>query len=81
MAGSSCRCDPPPGSIELAKAALAAAPAATTYARVDIVVGNDGGLQVIELELIEPALFMADAPDAGPRFAEAVLSAAKAGRK
>jgi glutathione synthase/RimK-type ligase-like ATP-grasp enzyme len=75
------RCDPPTGSIELAKAALAAAPAATTYARIDIVVGNDGRLQVIELELIEPALFMADAPDAGPRFADAVLSAAKADRE
>lgn len=75
------RCEPPPGSIELAKAALAAAPAATTYARIDIVVGNDGRLQVIELELIEPALFLAEAPDAGPRFADAVLSAAKGGRE
>jgi len=72
-------CAPPPGSVELGKAALAASPAATTYARVDIVVGNDGQLQVIELELIEPALFMGDVPDAGPRFADAVLSAAKAG--
>jgi glutathione synthase/RimK-type ligase-like ATP-grasp enzyme len=75
------RCDPPPGSIELAKAALSAAPAPTTYARIDIVVGNDGALQVIEFELIEPALFLADAPDAGPRFAQAVLSAAKAARE
>ena len=75
------RCDPPAGSVELARAALGAAPAATTYARIDIVVGNDGALQVIELELIEPALFMADAPDAAPRFAQAVLSAAKATRK
>ncbi len=75
------RCDPPPGSLELAKAALDAAPAATTYARVDIVVGNDGQLQVIELELIEPALFLDKAPDAAPRFAQAVLSAAKAGRE
>jgi glutathione synthase/RimK-type ligase-like ATP-grasp enzyme len=74
-------CDPPPGSLELARAALAGAPAVTTYARIDIVVGNDGRLQVIELELIEPALFLADAPDAGPRFAAAVLSAAKAGRE
>jgi glutathione synthase/RimK-type ligase-like ATP-grasp enzyme len=74
-------CDPPPGSLDLGKAALAAAPAATTYARVDIVVGNDGRLQVIELELIEPALFMTDAPDSGPRFARAVLSAAEAARK
>jgi len=74
-------CEAPPGSIELGKAALATSPAATTYARVDIVVGNDGQLQVIELELIEPALFMADVPDAAPRFAQAVLSAAEAARK
>jgi glutathione synthase/RimK-type ligase-like ATP-grasp enzyme len=68
------RCEPPAGSVSLAEAALAAAPAASTYARVDIVVGNEGTLQVIELELIEPALFLAHAPEAGPRFAEAVLS-------
>jgi glutathione synthase/RimK-type ligase-like ATP-grasp enzyme len=71
-------CEPPPGSVELGKAALAASPADTTYARVDIVVGNDGQLQVIELELIEPALFMTGIPEAGPRFADAVLSAANA---
>jgi glutathione synthase/RimK-type ligase-like ATP-grasp enzyme len=71
-------CDPPPGSVELGKAALETSPAPTTYARVDIVVGNDGQFQVIELELIEPALFMTGIPEAGPRFADAVLSAAKA---
>ena len=63
-------------------AAMAAqAPAATTYARIDIVIGNDRELQVIELELIEPALFLGDAPEAAPHFARAVLSAAKAGRE
>ena len=61
--------------MELAQAALAAAPAPTTYARVDIVVGNDGTLQIIELELIEPALFLEHAPKAGHAFAEAVMSA------
>lgn len=71
------RCNPPAGSVELAEAALAAAPAQTAYARVDIVVGNDGELLVIELELIEPALFMAEAPDSRPRFAAAVLAAAE----
>ncbi|MES2119608.1 MAG: hypothetical protein V4513_03405 [Pseudomonadota bacterium] len=71
------RADPPEGSIDLALAALAAAPARTTYARVDLVVGNDGELLVIELELIEPALFMAEAPDSHPRFAAAVLAAAE----
>jgi glutathione synthase/RimK-type ligase-like ATP-grasp enzyme len=69
------RCDPPPGAIALGEAALNAAPAPSTYARVDIFEGNGGGLQVIELELIEPALFLDRAADAGPRFASAVLRA------
>ena len=79
--GITSRCDPPAGAMRLAHEALAAAPAATLYARVDLVVGNCGGLQVMELELIEPALFLAQAPDAAPRFAQAVLSAAKDARK
>ena len=69
-------CRPPEGAIDLALNALAAAPAHTTYARVDVVVGNDGNLQIIELELIEPALFLDRAPEAGARFAEAVMRAA-----
>lgn len=69
------RCDAPAGSVELAEAALAAAPAPTTYARVDIVVGNDGNLQIMELELVEPALFLDYAPEAGVAFANAVRSA------
>ena len=69
------RCEPPAGALKLASSAIAAAPAACTYARVDLVVGNDGALQVIELELIEPALFMAEAPDSGPAFAAAMRKA------
>src|SRR6185369_7741461 len=43
-------CDAPPaGAIELAQAALAAAPAAATYARVDIVPDDDGVLRIMEL--------------------------------
>jgi glutathione synthase/RimK-type ligase-like ATP-grasp enzyme len=71
------RCDPPDGAEEVAKAALAAAPAPALYARVDLVAGNCGNLQVIELELIEPALWLDQAPEAAPRFADAVLSAAR----
>ena len=51
------------------------APGATAYARVDIVVGNDGDLQVIELELIEPALFLDREPKACAAFGAAVRSA------
>jgi glutathione synthase/RimK-type ligase-like ATP-grasp enzyme len=68
---------PPPGGIELAKAALAAAPEKAIYARVDIIPDDDGVLRIMELELIEPALYLDLAPAAGPRFAAAILSAAK----
>ena len=70
------RCEPPSGSLEIASAALAAAPAEPTYARVDLVVGNGGQLQVIELELIEPAFFLTQAPERGEAMASAILSAA-----
>jgi glutathione synthase/RimK-type ligase-like ATP-grasp enzyme len=64
----------PPGSIELARAALAAAPAKATYARVDIVPDDEGTLRIMELELIEPALFLEHAPDKGAAFTRAILS-------
>ena len=57
--------------------ALAAAPA-----RGDLCTGRHrrrttmACCRIIELELIEPALFLDHAPDAGPRFAGAILSAA-----
>jgi glutathione synthase/RimK-type ligase-like ATP-grasp enzyme len=74
--GSNGVVDVPAGALDIARAALAQAPGEATYARVDLLVGDDGGLQVIELELIEPALFMHCAPEAKPRFAAAVLRAA-----
>jgi len=70
------RCDPPAGALAVALAALSAAPAPATYARVDVIAGNNGEFQVVELELIEPALFLAQAPEAAPLFAAAVLAAA-----
>lgn len=73
--------DPPAGAEQVALAALAAAPAPALYARVDLVVGNCGSLQVMELELIEPAFFMAQAPESAALFAEAVLSADKRPRE
>ena len=56
--------------------AWAAAPAAATYARVDMVRDQAGNLAVIELELIEPALWLQHAPDGGASFAEAVKASA-----
>jgi glutathione synthase/RimK-type ligase-like ATP-grasp enzyme len=75
-------CGPPPGAAGLAAKALSAAPVEAVYARIDLVVGLDGTLQVIELELVEPALFLAQAPEtAAAAFAEAVISAAQNARK
>jgi hypothetical protein len=42
------------------------------YARVDLVPGPDGPM-LMELELIEPELFLTMAPDAAARFADALL--------
>ena len=67
---------PPRGAIELAKAALAAAPAEALYARVDMIATAAGTLKIMELELIEPALFLHHAPDKGVAFASAVRTAA-----
>jgi glutathione synthase/RimK-type ligase-like ATP-grasp enzyme len=71
----------PPGGERLAKAALAAAPAKATYARVDVVSDDDGVLRIMELELIEPALFLDHSPDGGAGFLRAILSATKAARE
>ena len=69
---------PPHGAVDLARAALAAAPAAALYARVDMIANAAGKLKIMELELIEPALFLHHAPDKGVAFASAVRTAAAA---
>jgi hypothetical protein len=59
----------------LAIQALSAAPAKATYARVDIIPDDEGVLRIMELELIEPALYLDCAPDGGAAFTRAILSA------
>ena len=60
---------------QLAAAALAAAPAPPVYARVDMVNDAAGKLRIMELELIEPSLFLHHAPDKGAAFGHAVYAA------
>lgn len=57
----------------VAAATLAAAPAATAYARVDLV-QVDGSAAVMELEAIEPQLFLDHDADAASRFATHIAS-------
>jgi glutathione synthase/RimK-type ligase-like ATP-grasp enzyme len=59
--------------ITVARAALAVAPGCCTYARVDLVDTADGPV-VMELELVEPALFLNEEPAAPSRFAESIIS-------
>jgi glutathione synthase/RimK-type ligase-like ATP-grasp enzyme len=68
---------PPAGAIKLAQAALAAAPADASYARVDIVPDDQGVLRIMELELIEPSLFLDHAPDGGAAFTRSILTSAQ----
>jgi glutathione synthase/RimK-type ligase-like ATP-grasp enzyme len=68
--------EPPAAVIAQARAALDAAPderGPTLYARVDGCVVDDE-LLLMELELIEPVLFLGTAPGAADRLADAVLA-------
>lgn len=68
----------PAGACALAQASLAAAPEAALYARIDMVRGADGDFRLMELELIEPALFLHLADDKGAGLARAVAGLAPA---
>jgi hypothetical protein len=68
--GTSQLADPPPHVLESATRPLQAVDP-TLYARVDGVV-DEGQFCLMELELIEPALFLADHSAAPDRFADAI---------
>jgi len=59
----------------VAAAAVAAAPPDLLYARVDLVLDDDGHPVVLELELAEPSFFVRCAPGSAERFAAAVVGA------
>ncbi|MFJ8190660.1 RimK family alpha-L-glutamate ligase [Streptomyces sp. NPDC096094] len=69
---------PAPAELAVAERALAAVPDASEllYARVDLVDGEDGRPRVMELELVEPNLFLWLHARSVPRVVEAVLDAA-----
>jgi len=60
---------------EAAARILAAVEEPLLYARIDLVRGLDGAPQLIELELIEPDLYLEYESGAGARFAAAVAAA------
>jgi glutathione synthase/RimK-type ligase-like ATP-grasp enzyme len=64
---------PAPDEREAADRVLAAVDETLLYARVDLVRGQNGKPQLIELELIEPDLYLVHAADRGAAFARAVM--------
>ncbi|MGW3357419.1 ATP-grasp domain-containing protein [Streptomyces bungoensis] len=69
---------PTDAELAVAEKALAAVPgsAGLLYARVDLVDGADGEPRLMELELVEPNLFLFLHPGSVPRVVEAILAAA-----
>jgi glutathione synthase/RimK-type ligase-like ATP-grasp enzyme len=67
---------PTPGEMEVAEAALAAIPggAAPLYARVDLVPDDAGRPVVLELELVEPSLFLVHGAGAADRLVDAIAA-------
>lgn len=67
-------CEPLPGMRATADRVCAGAPGPLLYARVDLVVSEAGAL-LMELEAIEPELFLRREPRSALRFAQAILAA------
>jgi glutathione synthase/RimK-type ligase-like ATP-grasp enzyme len=59
-----------------ARAAVAAVHPSPTYARIDLVEGLTGQLQLIELELVEPELFFGSCVEAATRMADLLTNGA-----
>ena len=64
--------DPPREALDVAEAVLAAVGTDLLYARVDLVRADDGSLRLIELEAIEPLLFLELDPAAPGRYADSI---------
>lgn len=73
--GSSMAVEAPPEAIRAAEQVLAVAPQGLTYARVDLLPDAVGAHRLMELELIEPQLFLAYAPDRGAALGHALARA------
>jgi len=71
--GATTAFDPSPEAREAAAMVLTACGRDLTYARVDLIRCLDGSLRLMELEAIEPDLFLAFAPDGGAAYGRAIL--------
>lgn len=72
--GTHARIEPSAAQVDAAERAIACAPAEPLYARVDLIAAEDGRPLVIELELIEPSLYLDVHPPAAVTLADAMLA-------
>lgn len=72
--GTTTRVTPSDEARSVATRALAAIGERTLYARADLVRDASGALVVMELELTEPSLYFALAPEGAARFADAIAA-------
>jgi glutathione synthase/RimK-type ligase-like ATP-grasp enzyme len=66
-------CTPTAAQVSLAEAAMAACESPPAYGRVDLVRRADGAWAVMELELIEPELWLRRHPPAATALADAIV--------
>ena len=78
LGGSEAALEPPPALLVQARAVTARIPGSWLYARVDGI-DRGGVLTLLELELIEPVLFLGMEVGAARRFASAILAASEHG--
>ncbi|HEX5960285.1 MAG TPA: hypothetical protein VFY97_03435 [Rhodanobacteraceae bacterium] len=70
---------PSPDELDIGRRALAAIPfdQPSLYARVDLIHDDNGAPRLLELELVEPSVFVEYADDAAARFADAIMRRAR----
>lgn len=70
--GTNRRIDPSADDLTAARTIIATLDEPLLYARVDMLRGQDGRLCLMELEVIEPYLYVHEGPELGERFAAAL---------
>jgi O-ureido-D-serine cyclo-ligase len=69
---------PTDAELRVAERVLAAVPfGKPVYARVDLLMNDDGSPSLLELELTEPSMFFAHAPGSAARFARVIIAASR----
>jgi len=69
--------EPDAGAFAVAEAVLASVEEPLLYARVDLIRDLEGAWRLMELELVEPYLFLDESPDGGLAFVEALEAAVR----